>query len=936
MIEFRVPMYCPSCGSQISTTARFCSICGLALDPNFAATIDADELNADQQTIAPPSTPAPRKPASSPTPARPPRTPSGSASKLISSDPIGGGRFTPGQIIAERYRVVAMAGRGGMGEVYRAEDLKLGQLVAIKFLPESLSQDAAALARFHSEVRIARQVSHPNVCRVFDIGEAEGAHFLSMEFVDGEDLASVVRRIGRLSPDKATEVARQICAGLSAAHERGVIHRDLKPANVMLDGTGKIRITDFGLAGIAESIHQADIRAGTPAYMAPEQLAGLEVTAKSDIYSLGLILYEILTGKRAFEASTMPELIKLREQGIITNPSTLVRDLDPLIERVILRCLESDPAKRPASALQVAAALPGGDPLAAALASGETPSPEMVAAAGATAGIRPRLGLALVATVLLSLVANMFVADRYRVQNLTPLDKPPEVLLARSQEIIQQLGFADIPADSAYGFTADGSYFDYIQDHDKSKTRWQRLSSGRPPSILFWYRQSPRNLESFNFLKSVGSGIVTQSDPPSDVTGMITVVTDAQGRLMSFKRLPPEHDPPGGSAAVPDWGALFAAAGLDPAAFNSAVPEWTPLFYSDTRAAWTRQLPAPASVTERVEAAAYRGKPVFFRVIYPWNRPERDRASQLSTHQKLANIIGILIFAALIVGSALVVRRNRRLKRGDEAGSARLGNFLFFVVLAMWALLAHHLTSTEEFPVAILGLAWAFLISSFARLLYFALEPFVRRRDPHTLISWARLIAGKIRDPLVGRDVLIGTAYGVLLALFESSDNLLLPLFGGLPPEPGTPSMGTLVGFRPLLGSVFTYTWIYVLYALGIFFMLFLLRFLVRKDWVAALVIVFLGAITNSGGDYFWVTFLASAMIWLSIYMVLRRFGVLALVVGLVVQNMLVVFPMTSHLSRWYASGAITGLVIIAGIALLAFHHALAGQKLFSTSSLDQ
>ncbi|MGC2673155.1 MAG: serine/threonine-protein kinase [Candidatus Acidiferrum sp.] len=929
-------MYCSSCGAQVSSNVRFCSSCGGALDLSAAATIDSDELSTDQATIGPPSTPAPRKTPSASTPARLPRTPSHPGSRPPSSDPIGGGRFTPGEIIAERYRVVAMAGRGGMGEVYRAEDLKLGQLVAIKFLPEALSQDAAALARFHSEVRIARQVSHPNVCRVFDIGDADGVPFLSMEYVDGEDLASVVRRIGRLSPDKATEVARQICAGLAAAHERGVIHRDLKPANVMLDGAGKIRITDFGLAGIAASIQGADIRAGTPAYMAPEQLAGKEVTARSDIYSLGLILYEILTGKRAFEAATLPELIKLREQGTLTNPSTLVRDLDPLIERVILRCLESDPAKRPGSALQVAAALPGGDPLAAALAAGETPSPEMVAAAGATEGIKPHLGLALIATVLLSLVASLFVADRYKVQNLTPLNKPPEVLLARAQEIVQQLGYSATPADRAYGFTVDDTYLDYIQDHDKSKTRWQRLSSDRPPTILFWYRQSPRQLASFNFFSSGGFGVISQSDPPSDVTGMITVVTDSQGRLISFKRVPPERDPPDGSPAAPDWSPLFAAAGLDQAAFSAAAPEWTPLFYSDARAAWTRQLSAPASVTERVEAAAYRGKPVFFRVLYPWNTPARDKTSQLSAHQKLANILGILIFAALIVGSALVVRRNRRLKRGDVTGSERLGNFVFCLVFAMWALLAHHVASIDEFAAAILGLAWAFLLSSFARILYFALEPFVRRRDPHTLISWARLIGGKIRDPLVGRDVLIGAAYGAVLALFESSDNILLPLFGGLPPEPGTPSTESLLGFRHVLGSVFAFTWIYVLYALGIFFLIFLLRFLVKKDWLAALVIVGLGSITNTGGDYFWVTFLASMLIWLSIYVVLRRFGVLALVVGLVVQNILIVFPMTSHLGRWYASGGIAGMVTVAAVALLALYFALAGQRLFSMDSLEQ
>ena len=333
-------MFCSNCGAQVSPTGKFCSSCGQVIDSDTGATLVGEEPDLEGATIAPPSRSA-RKTPSSRTPSRSPHPPS-SSNPLTSSDAIGGGRFTPGQIIAERYRVVALAGRGGMGEVYRAEDLTLEQVVALKFLPAALSQDAAALARFHAEVRTARQVSHPNVCRMFDIGEADETLFLTMEYVDGEDLASVVRRIGRLSPDKATEIARQVCAGLAAAHERGVIHRDLKPANVMLDGAGKIRITDFGLAGIAASIKGADVRAGTPAYMSPEQLAGGDVSTKSDIYSLGLILYEILTGKRAFEASTLPELMKLRESGTITNPSTLVRDLDPLVERVILRCLETE------------------------------------------------------------------------------------------------------------------------------------------------------------------------------------------------------------------------------------------------------------------------------------------------------------------------------------------------------------------------------------------------------------------------------------------------------------------------------------------------------------------------------------------------------------------------------------------------------------------
>ena len=161
-----------------------------------------------------------------------------------------------------------------MGEVYRADDLKLGQPVALKFLPGDVDRDPARLTQLHTEVRMARQVSHPNVCRVYDIDEVEGHTFLSMEYVDGEDLASLLRRIGRFPQDRALEIARQICAGLAAAHERGVVHRDLKPANVMIDGSGKVRITDFGLAGVSGET----IRAGTPAYMAPEQLAGGEVT----------------------------------------------------------------------------------------------------------------------------------------------------------------------------------------------------------------------------------------------------------------------------------------------------------------------------------------------------------------------------------------------------------------------------------------------------------------------------------------------------------------------------------------------------------------------------------------------------------------------------------------------------------------------------------
>ena len=173
-----------------------------------------------------------------------------------------GGRFAPGALLAGRYRIVAALGRGGMGEVYRADDLTLGQSVALKFLPAGLARDPDRLARFHAEVRTARQVSHPHVCRVYDVGESDGQAFLTMEYIDGEDLAALLRRIGRLPEEKGIELARQLCLGLAAAHDRGVIHRDLKPANVMIDGRGQVRLTDFGLATAIGPVE--DVRPARP------------------------------------------------------------------------------------------------------------------------------------------------------------------------------------------------------------------------------------------------------------------------------------------------------------------------------------------------------------------------------------------------------------------------------------------------------------------------------------------------------------------------------------------------------------------------------------------------------------------------------------------------------------------------------------------------
>jgi hypothetical protein len=979
-------MFCSACGAEVGAKSRFCASCGEALptkaeapprsgnatpksgarDLNLGATLDSNEFGAAEEprdkfgsgatidsdefsgtageTIAPnAATTGARRPPSHATPTRTARTPSGgNTAVLTGSDPIGGGRFTPGQIIAERYRIVALAGRGGMGEVYRAEDLTLSQVVAIKFLPEALAQDPATLARFHSEVRIARQVSHPNVCRVFDIGDADGLPFLSMEFVDGEDLASVVRRIGRLSPERATEIARQICAGLAAAHERGVIHRDLKPANVMLDGAGKIRITDFGLAGIAATIQGADVRAGTPAYMAPEQLAGKEVTAKSDIYSLGLILYEVLTGKRAFEAATLPELVKLREQGTVTSPSSIVKDLDPLIERVMLRCLEKDPAQRPASALQVAAALPGGDPLAAALAAGETPSPEMVAAAGAKEGMRPRLALLLLAIVALGLVASLLIAESSQLVNRVKLENPPEVLATRAREIVGRLGLpANAAGDSAYGFEVNGGYLNYVQEHDKSRTRWDTLAQSGLPAMTFWYRQSPQPLFAQEFFGPgpVGGGQVFPGDPPMDTTAMALVILDTTGRLVRFEVVPPEKNAPVQNAKAPDWASFFAASGLNIAEFHSAEPEWAPLLPADARLAWTGTPSDRGSVPIRVEAAAFHGQPVYYRMVLPWTRGGRDTDIALTSSQKIASVIVVSLILVVFVGGVALARWNIKANRADLNGAARLGAFIFVAFLVVWMLSTHHLSNFLEATSFISAIASATLRTFFAMVLYVALEPFVRRREPQILISWTRLLAGKLRDPQVGRDLLIGVVYGIGLLVFEASDNFLLPLFGKLPPVPGNISTESLLGVRHALAEVLLYVVGQTIVSLGIFFMLFVLQRILRSTWIAALVVAVVGTLLslgNNNSEYAWFSAMALVVLYISFLLVLKRFGLLPLVVGLVVQQVLLVFPATIHLARWYAAPSLAGLAAIAALTIYGFRTALAGQPVFSLKAFEQ
>jgi Protein kinase domain len=920
-------MSCSACGSEIPGAARFCPSCGSAVD--IGATITRDPV-ATPRVDGSPGT-FPRKRDSSP-------------GGRISSFSGYEARYVPGTTLAERYRIVSPLGKGGMGEVYRAEDLKLGQTVALKFLPRSLAQTEHALERFTREVRLARQVSHPNVCRVFDIGEisdvGDGGKrsehtFLTMEFVDGEDLASLIRRIGRLPPDKALEIARQMCAGLAAAHEHGIIHRDLKPANIMLDGRGRVRITDFGLAGLAAEIEGADARAGTPAYMSPEQFVRGEVSRKSDLYSLGLVLYEIFTGKRPFDASSSEEMAHLREKSAPTAPSQFVKELDPLVERVILRCLEKDPAKRPASALQVAAALPGGDPLAAALAAGETPSPEMVAASGESEGLRPVVAWAVLAGVSVLVITAILLSAQTMLYRRVPLEMPPEALATRAREILQSVGYSESPVDTSMGFYRGREFLRYIAEHDQSKSRWDNLKTG---AFVFWYRGSPRPLEALAFISDAPTqGSVWADDPPLDVFGMTLVQLNPLGRLTRLISVPPQVEKQGGAALSPDWAPLFSAAGLDPSKWPSAQPMWTPPVYSDARAAWTGSLDEHPGFPMRIEAAAYRGKPVYFELIGPWTRPERMQPYQSTVGKRVSLVLFFVLVVSMLVVGALLARRNLRLGRGDRRGGFRLAAFVFGAWAVAWIFGAHHVSSLTEFWLFIEFWVWGLGFSGSTWLLYIAMEPYVRRRWPATLISWSRLLAGGFRDPLVGRDVLVGCLWGAFAVVLNRLEWFVPSWLGHPPPLPLSGPDWQFLGARTIVADISSSFGYELFLALAFLFFLFLFRALLRNEWAAAVAwVLFLSVFFSVGSDSVPVAVVKDLILNVVTVFLLRRLGLLWLVVSFVFFGLFDEFPLTTQISTWYAALSLAGILLMAAMAFYGFYTSLGGRPVFGSPVLEE
>ncbi|HKR65249.1 MAG TPA: serine/threonine-protein kinase [Thermoanaerobaculia bacterium] len=850
-------------------------------------------------------------------------TPESEATVRVDSDarplrPTSGAQFAPGTIIAGRYRISGILGSGGMGEVYRADDTKLDQPVALKFLPARLARDPVLLARLHDEVRLGRQVAHPNVCRIYDIIDWDGAHFVAMEYVDGEDLSRLLRRIGRIAHDKAVDITRGIAAGLAAAHAKGILHRDLKPANIMIDSRGDARVMDFGLA-LASGEDDGTI-SGTPAYMAPELFDESPATVQSDLYALGLVMYELFTGKRVHNARTMPE--RMRElTSDVTTPSSVIRDIDPAVERVILRCLHHDPAQRPQSAREVILALPGGDPLAAAMAAGETPSPRVVAAAGTEGTLRPAVAWTLLSIVLVLLATLLLLAIGGGYLQKTVSHAPLEVQAARAAELLRNLG---VPPQqfNVYGLQDNERYKAWLYTHVKTTRAWDRLRRGLP-SVTFWLREENTPLQGL-----VNDPYVGLTTPPQYAAGSIAAETDARGRLFSLKAIPAKSWKP----QPLRWDALLAAAGLSNAQLTPSQPGAIPESFADARAAWSGKHPDDGTPI-RVEAAAYRGVPVFFRIIAPWD--DVDARDELPFGGEAFGIAMMMFQLGLIFIAVLLAWRNLRQRRGDRAGAIRLGTVIALMIFAGDILYApHEIAAGHEVAVFFQSVADGLLLGAIFALVYLALEPFVRRRWPDKLISWARLLAGNWRDPMVGRDILIGLPAGLAHTTMAAAWPYIVGMFGHAQSRSYDGDVqlldSTLRSFSripiPIIGGT----------SLGLVLMTGLMLFTIvlrrRSLAVIAVAVVFFTVFTFASRDV-WV--MPEFVILTILYVgVVARYGLLSICAAHMAFTAIFFTPLPDAWSWYTLRGAIPLLFVVA-LAIWAFRTSLGAQRAFAMSLDD-
>jgi serine/threonine-protein kinase len=427
-------------------------------------------------------------------------------------------------------------------------------------------------------------------------------------------------------------------------------------------------------------------------------------------------------------------------------------------------------------------------------------------------------------------------------------------------------------------------------------------------------------------------GTVVEDDPPDTLPGMASVMVTGAGELWQLNAVPPQFEASEAKAADPDWSRLFEEAGLRFDQFHPATPRWVPKDYADERRAWEGTRSDAPEIPLRVEAASYRGRPIYFQIIWPWSRPLRAQPFEATWGERLGNGIIVLLLAAALVAGLLMARRNIRLGRGDRRGALRLAAFVFAISFLGSLAAANHVPIVnDEWELLVRLMGGALFGAVEIWIYYLALEPIVRRRWPDTIITWTRLLSGRARDPLVGRDILVGVLLGTCLAAVDALPGTLYPWLGRPLPIPRVVNLNVLLGpawwASILLGALA------VSVARSLITLLLLVQFRIwlRRDWAAgagvALIFAIIVTLVDSPGVDL-VTVTSGILTGGFIAFVLVRFGVLAIVVGTFVLTTLQIFPIFAPFGSWLAPAGLFALALVAALLIHAFRSILPGRPL--------
>ena len=682
----------------------------------------------------------------------------------------------PGDLLANRYRILSFIGQGGMGHVYEAEDTVLRQRVALKFLRPEFSDNSLLLHQLHVEVETARRVTHKNVCRVHDIVETKVSsggtlHFITMEFVEGESLARLRSRKETMPTATALSICSQISAGLAAVHGGSVIHRDIKPGNILIDRYGNIKLADFGLA---IDLHKATTVAfaGTPGYIAPEIVAGGECTELSDIYSLGVVCFELLTGDSPGKgsASQASDLRKARP------------DLTDATCRLIVSCLAPNPAERPPNVIEVLKGIPLDDALDAALARGDIPTPEMVAEAGSDEPIHLWNFLPVFLVVCIALLGIWLVAPYGDFLGYARPVLSPAAMEQKSKNLLHQFGYLDSRRAAVFVLSNNISlldYFSFMKDpNQKQGLRWAGQGS-----LLLSYRVSDADSIFPTRIRngtgdSEESSFASIADPSPVLPGMRMVVVDSNGHLIRLLANPTlgelrrqsDQNAMWISHRQPDWQGMLMTTGVDLKSIKeitgSEYVSTVPPFPFTTIRVWRAHYIGHPEFPLIVEASAWQDHFDWIAVRAPWNASPEEKGQPA-----LARIGVPIIILCCLAMAAITARYNLRHRRGDTRSALRLASisavFCLLVSGAGWY--PGNGSIVERIDWMFLEIESALTIGAGIWLAYVAVEPLARVRIPRLLISSSKLLRGKWDSPLVGKEMILGSTLAVVCCLCYTS-----------------------------------------------------------------------------------------------------------------------------------------------------------------------